>query len=76
MRMEILSHERRRRWLVEEKLAIVSSVGVDGATVTEVSRIASREMLPDCWLLPHLICSRHLWVRSKSDEVDQRDDEK
>ncbi len=39
-------------------------------------RIASREMLPDCWLLPHLICSRHLWVRSKSDEVDQRDDEK
>ncbi|WP_306423851.1 IS66-like element accessory protein TnpA [Brucella intermedia] len=37
MRMEILSHERRRRWRVEEKLAIVSSVGVDGATVTEVS---------------------------------------
>lgn len=37
MRMEILGHERRRRWRVEEKLAIVSSVGVDGATVTEVS---------------------------------------
>lgn len=43
---------------------------------SEHPRIASREMLPDCWLLPHLICSRHLWVRSKSDEVDQRDDEK
>ncbi len=37
MRIEILGHERRRRWRVEEKLAIVSSVGVDGATVTEVS---------------------------------------
>jgi len=37
MRMEILGHERRRRWRVEEKLAIVSSVGVDGATVTEVA---------------------------------------
>ncbi|MBK0023879.1 transposase [Ochrobactrum sp. S46] len=35
--MEILGHERRRRWRAEEKLAIVSSVGVDGATVTEVS---------------------------------------
>lgn len=37
MRMEILGHERRRRWRAEEKLAIVNSVGVDGATVTEVS---------------------------------------
>ncbi|WP_337964599.1 IS66-like element accessory protein TnpA [Brucella intermedia] len=37
MRMEILGHERRRRWRAEEKLAIVSSVGVDGATVTEVA---------------------------------------
>lgn len=38
-------------------------------------RIASLEMFPDCWPLPHLICSQHLWVRSKSDEADQRDDE-
>lgn len=37
MRMEILGHERRRRWRTEEKLAIVNSVGVDGATVTEVA---------------------------------------
>ncbi|WP_435655334.1 IS66-like element accessory protein TnpA [Brucella pituitosa] len=37
MRMEILGHERRRRWRAEEKLAIVNSVGVDGATVTEVA---------------------------------------
>ncbi|NKB78669.1 transposase [Ochrobactrum daejeonense] len=35
--MEILGHERRRRWRAEEKLAIVNSVGVDGATVTEVA---------------------------------------
>ena len=37
MRMEILGHERRRRWRAEEKLAIVNSVGVDGATVTEIA---------------------------------------
>ncbi|MEL4073144.1 transposase [Ochrobactrum sp. GPK 3] len=37
MRMEILGHERRRRWRTEEKLAIVSSVGVDSATATEVA---------------------------------------
>lgn len=32
MRMEIPGHERRRWWRAEEKLAIVNSVGVDGAT--------------------------------------------
>ena len=37
MRMEILGHERRRRWRAEEKLAIANSVGVDGATVAEVA---------------------------------------
>jgi len=37
MRLEILGHERRRRWRAEEKLTIVNSVGVDGATVTEVA---------------------------------------
>src|SRR5690606_26708059 len=35
-------------------------------------RIASRQLLPNCWSLPHLICSRHLRVRSKSDEAYQR----
>ncbi|MFK4821880.1 transposase [Ochrobactrum quorumnocens] len=37
MLMEMLGHERRRRWLVEEKPTIVNSVGVDGATITEVA---------------------------------------
>lgn len=36
MRGEILGVERRRRWSDEEKLAIVTSVGIDGATVTRV----------------------------------------
>jgi hypothetical protein len=45
------------------------------ATIRMRRRIASPELFPDCWLLPHLICSQHLWVRSKSDEADQRDDE-
>lgn len=37
MRVEILGQERRRRWRDDEKLAIVMSVGVGGATITEVA---------------------------------------
>lgn len=38
MRGEVLGVERRRRWDDEEKLSIVSAVGVDGATVTQVAQ--------------------------------------
>ena len=38
MRVEILGQERRRRWGDEKKLSILMSVGVDGATVTEVAQ--------------------------------------
>lgn len=38
MRGELLGVERRRRWSDEEKLAVVTSVGVDGATVTQVAQ--------------------------------------
>lgn len=38
MRGEILGVERRRRWGDDDKLAILSSVGVDGATVTQVAQ--------------------------------------
>lgn len=41
MRMEILGDERRRRWSDESKLEVVLSVGVDGASVTEVARRCS-----------------------------------
>jgi len=37
MRVEVLGVERRRRWNDDDKLAIVSSVGIDGATVTHVA---------------------------------------
>ncbi|WP_186376955.1 transposase [Agrobacterium sp. DE0009] len=37
MRVEILGQERRRRWGDEKKLDIVMSVGLDGATITEVA---------------------------------------
>ncbi|CCE97072.1 Uncharacterized protein y4hN [Sinorhizobium fredii HH103] len=37
MRVEILGQERRRRWRDEQKREIVMSVGVSGATVTEVA---------------------------------------
>jgi len=37
MRGEVLGVERRRRWSDEEKLSIVSSVGIDGSTVTQVA---------------------------------------
>ncbi|WP_071673175.1 IS66-like element accessory protein TnpA [Nioella nitratireducens] len=38
MRGEILGVERRRYWGADEKLAIVSAVGVGGATVTQVAQ--------------------------------------
>lgn len=38
MRGDVLGVERRRRWNDEEKLAIVSAVGIDGATVTQVAQ--------------------------------------
>lgn len=38
MRGDILGLERRRRWGDDDKLAIVLSVGVDGATVTQVAQ--------------------------------------
>lgn len=38
MRGEILGIERRRRWSDEDKLAIVFSVGVGGATVTQIAQ--------------------------------------
>ncbi|MDK8872358.1 transposase [Paracoccus sp. SSJ] len=38
MRGDILGLDRRRRWSDEEKLEIVLSVGVDGATVTQVAQ--------------------------------------
>jgi transposase len=34
---EILGQERRRRWSDEKKRGIVMSVGIDGATVSEVA---------------------------------------
>lgn len=38
MRGEILGVERRRRWDDEDKLGIVSAVGVEGATVTQIAQ--------------------------------------
>lgn len=37
MRGEVLGVERRRRWRDEDKLAIVLSVGIDGASVTQIA---------------------------------------
>jgi len=38
MRGEVLGLERRRFWRDEDKLEIVMSVGIDGATVTQVAQ--------------------------------------
>lgn len=37
MRGEVLGVERRRRWSDDDKISIVSSVGIEGATVTQVA---------------------------------------
>lgn len=38
MRGEVLGLERRRLWRDEDKLEIVMSVGIGGATVTQVAQ--------------------------------------
>lgn len=38
MRGEVLGVERRRRWDDGVKLSVVSAVGIDGATVTQVAQ--------------------------------------
>ncbi len=38
MRAEILGQERRRRWTDQQRLEIIGSVGVNGATLAEVAR--------------------------------------
>lgn len=38
MRGEILGLERRCRWSDEEKLRVVTSVGIDGASVTQIAQ--------------------------------------
>ena len=38
MRGDILGIERRRRWSDQDELLIVSSVGINGATVTQVAQ--------------------------------------
>lgn len=37
MRSEVLGVERRRRWTDEEKLSVVASMGVKGASVTAIA---------------------------------------
>jgi len=60
MRGEILGLERRRRWSAEEKLSIVLSVGVDGATVTQVAQRheITRQQI---YAWRHLLKRKGLW---------------
>ena len=60
MRGEILGVERRRRWNAEEKLSIVLSVGVDGATVTQVAQRheITRQQI---YAWRHLLKRKGLW---------------
>jgi len=38
VRAELLGIERRRRWTREQKLAVLSEIGVDGASISDVAR--------------------------------------
>lgn len=64
MRQEILMGvERRRRWSDEQKLSILSEVGVDGASVSDVAR-------------RHNLTRQHLyrwrsWLRQRYPSLDQ-----
>ncbi len=60
MRGEILGLERCRRWSDEEKIGIVMSVGVDGASVTQVAQrhdVTRRQVYAWC----HDLKKKGLW---------------
>ena len=38
MQVSVLGKERRRRWTLEQKIEIVTSVGVNGASLTDVAQ--------------------------------------
>jgi hypothetical protein len=41
------------------------------ATISANARIASPEMFPEAEMLPHLICSRPMFIGGAKDEADQ-----
>jgi hypothetical protein len=45
-----------------------------GAAIKVRSRIASPEMLLEAEMLPHLICSRPMFIGGANDEADQHGD--
>ncbi|MGO4916624.1 transposase [Pseudogemmobacter sp. W21_MBD1_M6] len=60
MRGEILGLERRRFWRDEDKLEIVTSVGVGGATVTQVAQ-RHEIMRQQIYALRHELKKKGLW---------------
>ena len=71
MRCEVLGFERRRRWSDDEKLLIVSSVGIDGATVTQVAQRCdvSRQQV---YRWRHELKAKGLWPGAAFLSVDFR----
>ena len=47
MQGEVLGVERRRRWSEDEKLEVLSEVGVGGSSVTQVAQ--RREIARSCF---------------------------
>ena len=72
MRGEVLGVERRRRWSDDEKVSIVSSVGINGATVTQVAQRhdVTRQQV---YSWRHDLKKRGLWypMRSPTPILDQ-----
>ncbi len=60
MRGDVLGVERRRRWSDEEKLVIVSSIGIDGATVTQVAQ-RHEVSRPQIYAWRHELKKKGLW---------------
>jgi hypothetical protein len=52
-------------------LPIGSAAGECGAAIWMGRRIASPEMFPEAEMLPHLICSRPMFIGGAKDEADQ-----
>jgi hypothetical protein len=52
-------------------LTVARQPGLEESDNQDENRIASPEMFPEAEMLPHLICSRPIFIGGANDEADQ-----
>ena len=69
-RQQLIGEELTRVRVEVERVPIGRTIEVV-PTISQEGRIASPEMFPEAEMLPHLICSRPIFIGGASDEADQ-----